>query len=102
MPVWIRRALTVLGALAAAPAACALALPLNVWFRGRNVSDVGVSMYEYPDRGLLAGLALIAVICPLMLGLLARTIGNRGSLAYWVGIPCMLVLTEVFLLVAPW
>jgi hypothetical protein len=59
-------------------------------------------MYEYPDRGVLAGLALIAVICPLMLGLLARAIGNRGSLAYWVGLPCMLVWAELFLLVAPW
>jgi hypothetical protein len=100
--VWLDRVGTVVGALGVAPAACALAFLVHGWLRGRNVSDVGVRMYEHADLAALGGLAVLVVSCGLALWLLARTVGRRGLLAYWVGVPWMLAWSFLFLIGAAW
>jgi hypothetical protein len=90
----------VLGALAAAPITCALAVPLHHSLQGRVIYDVAVPVVDHPDRAILGGLVLFVVLCPLLLWLLGR-IGKRISLAFWVGIPWMLIWAMMFAFVVP-
>jgi hypothetical protein len=100
--VWLRRIGKVVGALGVSPAAFALAVPAHAWLRGRNMSDVGVPMYERGELALLGGLGLLIVASLLALRLLARAFGDRSLLVYYVGVPWTLVWAVLFLIGASW
>lgn len=72
-----------------------LALYVAEPFKGRNVSDVGVPMYENYALAAVVWLLVFLFLSWLCLFLIKKTLSPNSNLPYWIGliaiIPCSLV-----------
>ena len=86
---WLSTIIWILLAAGIAAAALGLGWWAALAVRGRNVSDVGVAMYERGALALGLGLALPIVVTCGALWLLGRACPARAGLLWRIGLPAL-------------
>ena len=71
-----------------------LAFHMAIPMRGNSSADVGVAVYEHPERGVMLWLVVFPLLSYVSLFLIKRTLCKNSNLPYWIGgiasIPCAL------------
>lgn len=83
--VTIRYLLVTVAAICAVTGSGELAYHLATQVRGIPSADVGVVVYEHPDRAISLWLFTFPSLSFLCLFIIKRTISRHSNLPYWVG-----------------
>lgn len=91
----IRSALVIVTSVSSVVASATLACYLGMQVRGNPSADVGVVMYEHPERGQFLWLVAFPALSFLCLFMIKKTLCKHSNWPYWIGIlvsiPCSFI-----------
>jgi hypothetical protein len=91
----IRSALVIVTSVSSVLASARLACELSIQVRGNTSADVGVVMYEHPERGPWLWVVAFPALSFLCLFIIKKTLCKHSNWLYWigilVGIPCSFI-----------
>ena len=91
----IRATLVIVTSISSVVASGTLACYLGMQVRGNPSADVGVVVYEYPERGQLLCLVTFPTLSFLYLFFIKRALCKHSNWPYWIGIlvaiPCSFI-----------
>lgn len=101
----IRATLVIVTSISSVVASGRLACYFGMQVQGNPSADVGVVVYEYPERGVMLWLVAFSALSFLCLFIIKKILCKHSNWPYWigilVGIPCslycLLFLGSVFL-----
>ena len=93
--ITIRYTIVIVGSTCAVFISGALSSYLAEQVRGNIATDVGVPVYEYPDRAVALWLIVFPLLSYVFLFLIKQTLCKNNNLPYWIGglmsIPCSII-----------